>query len=199
MIYVLFSGTFCRYGADIITLKVRTVSRKAIWKLKIISIIRSVGLAYQTQMIGEMIMNYHLVFLFDEIDQIEKKHLNNECYYRLSPRLGDQYDWLLPPEYKRSLSGNTKPEWNTGSDMYYFMIKFYERVTGKKPEVNFQMNNLAVLDLVRCLDIDDNGKKAIAWLFVRCTAVSESKRIKNASEFKSSEAFGLLMNEHLSR
>ena len=136
----------------------------------------------------------YIDYLLKEINQIEKKHRNNEGYYKLEPSLGDYYNWLLPPEYKRSLFGNVKSKWNMSSDMYYFMIKFYETVTGNRPEVNFQMNNLAVLNLMRCLDMDDNGKKAIAWLFVRCTDINESKRIKNASEFKNTEAFRLLFN-----
>ena len=136
----------------------------------------------------------YIDYLINEINQIEKKHRKNECYYKLDPSLGDYYNWLLPPEYKRNLLGNKESKWNQTSDMYYFMIKYYEHVTGKKPEINFQMNNIAVLNLMRNLDIDDNGKNAIAWLFVKCTAISESKRIRNASEFKNTEAFRLLNN-----
>ncbi len=135
----------------------------------------------------------HLVYLLSEINQIEKRHRNNECYYDLDSSLGDYYDWVLPPEYKSNLYRNLKAKWNTSSDMYYFMVQFYEQVTGGKPEVNFQMNNRTVIKLMECLDIDDDRKKAIAWLFVRCTAVSESRRIRNASEFKNTEAYRLLI------
>ena len=127
--------------------------------------------------------------LINEIKLIEKKHQKNECYYIIDHSLGYYFDWTLPPEYKRSLFANTKPVWNASSDMYYFMIKFYEQVTGNMPGVNFQMNKLAVRKLMSCLDTDDKGKKAIAWLFVRCTDISEMRRIKNASEFLNSEAF----------
>lgn len=137
-----------------------------------------------------------IVFLLNEINKIEEKHRNSECYYTLSPALSNYYDWLLPPECKRSLYGDIKSKWTMSSDIYYFMVKFYEQATGNKPEVNFQMNNLAVLNLMRCLDIDDNGKEAVAWLFVRCTTVSEQKRIKNASEFKNTEAFKLLTEKY---
>lgn len=127
--------------------------------------------------------------LIEEILRIEERHRRNECYYRFDFSLGNFYDWTLPPEYKRSLLEKKKPEWNTGSDMYYFMINYYEQVTGSLPQVNFQLNNLAVRKLMSCLDIDDKGKRAVAYLFSRCTDISESKRIKNASELKNTEAF----------
>ena len=131
----------------------------------------------------------HIEYLIDETTRILEKHLNNECYYKIDHGLSNYYDWSLPPEYKRSLFANTKPEWNKRSDMYYLMIKLYEHVTGYKPEVNFQLNDRAVDKLMSCLDIDDKGKRAFAYLFVRCTCIPESKRIKDASEFINTEAF----------
>lgn len=134
----------------------------------------------------------HIEYLIDEIDRIYEKHRKNECYYKIDHGLGNYYNWTLPPEYKRSLFANKEPIWNQASDMYYLMIKFYEQVTGHRPEVNFQLKDRAVDKLLGHLDINDKGKRAVAYLFVRCTCVSELKRIKNASELINSEAFRYL-------
>ena len=135
-------------------------------------------------------------YLINEVNKIFKRNQNNECYYKIVPSLGNYYDWTLPPEYKRSLFSNTKPEWSKASDMYYLMIKFYEQVTGQRPEVNFQLNDRTVEKLIRRLDIDDKGRSAVEYLFVRCTCISGPKRIQNASEFINTEAFKLL-KKHL--
>ena len=134
--------------------------------------------------------------LIKEINKIEEKHRNSECYYKVIPSLGKYYDWSLPPEYKRGLLAGMKPEWSMSSDIYYLMINFYEQVTGHRPEVNFQLNNRATHKLMRCLDIGDKEKKAIALLFIKCTEISEPKRIRNASELINTEAFRYLIEKN---
>ena len=127
------------------------------------------------------------------------RHLGEKVSVRpafATAALGKYYDWSLPPEYKRGLLAGMKPEWSMSSDIYYLMINFYEQVTGHRPEVNFQLNNRATHKLMRCLDIGDKEKKAIAHLFIKCTEISEPKRIRNASELINTEAFRYLIEKN---
>ena len=138
----------------------------------------------------------HIDFLISEVDKIEANHQNNECYYHVKQNLSEYYNWTLPPEYRKSLLVDKRSGWTMCSDIYYLMIMFYEHVTGHLPGVNFQMNDVAIRNLMKCLEAENTEKQAVAHLFYKCTSISESKRIRNASELKSTEAFRFLIKEN---
>lgn len=128
--------------------------------------------------------------LIEEIDDLDYKHENYEFKYLNQIETDTNYcSWLLPPEYKLYTLGRNNVKWTYASDIYCMMIEFYQKVTGHLPGVNFQMNNIAIKDLITNLDTTDDIKRATINLFIRCTTSIQNKRIKSIDELKEDQSY----------
>lgn len=138
-----------------------------------------------------------LQYLIEGIKNLKKYHAVGETYCDKLPEWkSSAYGWhtpYFPPEYKKCCLNGTRFLAEASCDLYYFMIKYYERIKGSLPPESFQLNRKWGLILRRSMvgwspKIQDCVVKIVGI----CTRNNKSQRPRDAIELMEQKEYKML-------
>lgn len=127
-----------------------------------------------------------------DIENMQRIHAKGEtCFDKQNEWKNPVCGWhnsRFPPEYRQCCLNGKEFEMDASCDLYYFMSRYYEHITGCKAPYNFEIVRSWKKDVLSSLrNWDAAEKNAVIAMIAGCTRWQRGRRIQDAKKLLQKE------------